>query len=62
MLQVHRFPKVLDVHATEAVKVRPEDFVNYWVHKIMHSYIVEFGWARSAILPPTPVYAEASCA
>ena len=62
MLQVHIFPKVLDMHATEEVELRPEDFVNDWVHKIMHSSVVEFGGARSSILSPTPVDAEASCA
>ena len=60
MLQVHRFPKVLNVHATEAFEVRPENFINDGVHKIMHPSGVEFGGVRRSILPPTPVDAEAS--
>ena len=61
MLQAHRFPQVLNVHSTEAVEVRPENFINDGVQNNMHPSVVEFGGARRSILPPTPVDAEASC-
>ena len=60
MLQVHRIPQVLNVHATEAVEVGSENFINDRVHTIMHPYVVEFDGARRSILIPTPVDVEAS--